>query len=361
MAEGEPGVMMKKLSVFFLLFTCIPLILSALTIDQGRIRLILHENSGRFSIYYLDDIEKNTYVSLLFERDPRTSSVGLLLNNKLVTLGSSTAFRQSVERTVNGARFIWESSSVKVIQSFSFVKSDPFGLSDGISIQTQVKNISEDVQTIGVHLLLDTYLSEEQDAHFITSDGLELDNETEYTLRIPQYWMTKSEDSAFVGLQSLMKGNGITLPDRVIFSNWKRLSENLWNIQAQENRNFNLLPYSINDSAVCQFYDPMQLGPGASRTVVALLGAYTTSQFSLDNAAEIQSSSVEQVLSTTSPANGEDVEDMVQKDLIATNEIISNINSLLSFPDEITDEKIEVIRRAIQNLKVKKNQYQSSQ
>jgi len=352
---------MKRLLFFIVLYVSIPLIVSGLTLEQGRIRLILHEDNGRFSISYLDDIEKEDYVSLLFRRDPRTSSTGLLLNNRIVTLGSSNVFKQKVEKTVSGARFIWDSPQLRIVQSFSFVKSDPNGLSDGVSIQVEVSNLSEQIQNVGVHLLFDTYLGEGEDAHYVTSDNLQIENETGYTLRMPQYWMTPVENRNFSGLLSVLKGNGITLPDRVVFSNWKRLSESLWNIQVQDNRNFNLLPYSINDSAVCQFYDPIKLSPAASRTIVALLGAYTGTSFSSAVASTGADDSIGQVLSAGAAIDAEDVDEAVQQDLIAVNDIISNIDSLLSFPDEITEEKIEFLRRAVQNLNARKQQYQSSQ
>lgn len=352
---------MKRLLFFIVLFVSIPLILSGLTVEQGRIRLVLHEDNGRFSISYLDNIEKEDYVSLLFSRDPRTSSTGLLLNNKIVTLGSSNAFQQRAEKTVSGARFIWTSPQLRIVQSFSFVKSDPNGLADGISIKVEVTNLSEAIQNVGLHLLFDTYLGEGEDAHFVTSDNIQIENETGYTLRMPQYWMSHVENWNFSGLQSVLKGSGITLPDRVVFSNWKRLSESLWNIQVQDNRNFNLLPYSINDSAVCQFYDPIKLSPAASRTIVALLGAYTGTSFSSAGAASGADGSIGQVLTAGASIDAEDIDEAVQQDLIAVNDIISNIDSLLSFPDEITEEKIEIIRRAVQNLNARKQQYQSSQ
>ncbi len=352
---------MKRLLCTALLFVTIPLFVSGLTLEQGRIRLVLHEDNGRFSISYLDDIEKEKYVSLLFRRDPRTSATGLLLNNKIVTLGSSNAFEQTVEKTVSGARFIWVSPQLRIVESFSFVKSDPNGLADGISIEVEITNQSEAIQNVGIHLLFDTYFGEGQDAHFVTSDNIQIEKETGYTLRMPQNWMSPADNNNFSGMQSVLKGSGITLPDRVVFSNWKRLSESLWNIQVQENRNFNLLPYSINDSAVCQFYDPMKLSPAASRSVAALIGAYTGTPFLSAGAALGADDSIGQVLSASNSIDPEDVNAAIQQDLIAVNDIISNIDSLLSFPDEITQEKIEIIRRAVQNLNARKQQYQSSQ
>ncbi|MDZ7793373.1 MAG: hypothetical protein U5P10_06655 [Spirochaetia bacterium] len=344
--------MKRRIVVFTALFILLPALLSGLTLEQGRIKLILHEDNGRFSIYYLKDIEKEEYVSLFFERDPRTSSTGILLNNRIHTLGSSNTFSQKVRKTSEGAQFIWTSSKLEIQQTFSFVKSSPNSLVDGVRIDTTVANSSESTQSVGIHHLFDTYLGEkQQDAHFITSDDQQLNGETGFSLQPPSYWISPASSTAedtsgnFEGFVSMLKGSGITLPDKVVFSNWKRLSENLWNLQVQGNRNFNLLPYSINDSAVCQFYDPIKLISGGTRTVTAVVGAFTGSPLRIGSTAATLSEedsleSLERLLSNTREGgDSQTVKEMVREDLIAVNDIISQINSLLSFPGDISEEK----------------------
>ncbi len=360
--------MKYRFTLILFLFMLLPGFLTGLTLNQGRIKLVLHEDNGRFSVYYLNDIEKEEYVSLLFERDPRTSSTGLLLNNRVIALGTSNNFSQKVSKTSDGARFTWDSSQIKVQQSFSFVKSNPNGLVDGVKIETKVSNVSEDIQSVGIHHLFDTYLGEKQDAHFVTSDKEQLQSETGYTLQPPNYWISpvKEEEGKFEGFVSMLKGKGITLPDKVVFANWKRLSENLWNLQVQSKRNFNLLPYSINDSAVCQFYDPIKLAPGANRTINTVIGAFTGRPLQAGPASvsteKEEQTSLDEILSSTKASDTEKaIKELVNEDLIAVNDIISQINSLLSFPEDITEEKLEVIEKSLNNLNAKKNQYQNSE
>src|SRR6056297_92614 len=364
--------MKRQIVVCTALFILLPALVSGLTLEQGRIKLILHEDNGRFSIYYLKDIEKEEYVSLLFERDPRTSSTGILQNNRVHTLGSSNTFSQKVRKTSEGAQFIWSSSKLEIQQTFSFVKSSPNSLVDGVRIDTTVANSSESTQSVGIHHLFDTYLGEKQDAQFITSDDQQLEGETGFSLQPPRYWISpvgstdEGTAGSFEGFISMLKGSGITLPDKVVFSNWTLLSENLWNLQVQSNRNFNLLPYSINDSAVCQFYDPIKIAPGAQRTVTAVIGAFTGSPISAGSTAAAKESEeggtdFDEMLSSTRTGDDKALHEMVNEDLVAVNDIISQINSLLSFPEDITDEKIEVIEKSLHNLSTKKNQYQNSE
>src|SRR6056297_1368234 len=360
---------MKHRFLFFIaIFILLPVFISGLTLEQGRMKLVLHENNGRYSLYYLEDIEDDEYVSLLFERDPWTSSTGILFNNRVYTLGSSNDFTQKISKTSAGGQITWTSSRLKIQQSFSFVKSNPNSLADGVKIVTTVMNTSESIQSVGIHQLFDTYLGEQRDAHFFTSDNEKLQGETGYSLQPPSYWVSpvKEDSDKFEGFISMLKGSGITLPDKVVFSNWKRLSENLWNLQVQSNRNFNLLPYSINDSAVCQFYDPIKIAPGAQRTVTAVIGAFTGSPISAGSTAAAKESEeggtdFDEMLSSTRTGDDKALHEMVNEDLVAVNDIISQINSLLSFPEDITDEKIEVIEKSLHNLSTKKNQYQNSE
>ncbi|HDQ14158.1 MAG TPA: hypothetical protein ENN41_05010 [Sediminispirochaeta sp.] len=344
------------LMIFFLFTAAGPLI--GLSIQQGRVKVVLHENSGRFSVYYLEDIQRDRYVSLLFERDPRTSESGLLMNNRILTLGKSSEFSQRIEKTVDGAKFVWTSPQLEVEQKFSFAKSDPNSLAEGIRIETKIKNISEQQQSVGFHLLLDTYLGEKGDVHFRTSNDEVLEREREFRLDMPLYWLSPTKDMSFEGLHSVLKGQGVTIPDRLVFSNWKRLSENLWNLQTQSRRNFNLLPYSINDSAVAQFYDPMRLPSGGQREITALMGAYNGSPLRITaGGTEGRGEEAAESRQDMEGLSMDDLRELAREDLIAVDDIIASIDSLLSFPENIEQDKIELIKRDLRRLDEKREQY----
>ena len=90
----------------------------ALEIKDGRVKIILHKDSGRFSVYYLDDIEKQNYIPLLFADDPRTSSLNILIGNKVFTMGDSSSFKQTIEEVRDGAQFVWTSSTIIITEKF---------------------------------------------------------------------------------------------------------------------------------------------------------------------------------------------------------------------------------------------------
>ena len=70
-------------------------------------------------------------------------------------------------------------------------------------------------------------------------------------------------------------GAGDHPADRIVFANWKRLSDASWSYETSASRDFSLQPYSVNDSAVSQYYDPRLLAPGAQATVTIVLGKFS--------------------------------------------------------------------------------------
>ena len=244
---------MKLFSVIILLLSVL-LPCSALEITEGKIKIIIHENSGSFSAYYLDDINSGKYVPLLFEKDPETSILSIMVNNKIYKMGNSSGFSRDIYSTSTGGKIVWESKVLKATQEFSFVKSTGSSLSDGFKITIRVENISDQNNLIGISYLFDTYLGEDQNAHFTLDSGISITSEDSYSSQFPNSWISPSTDTNIGGLQGMIRGPGITVPDKIIFANWKRMQDNMWNFQVKRSRNFNLIPYSINDSAVSFIY-----------------------------------------------------------------------------------------------------------
>jgi hypothetical protein len=110
----------------------------------------------------------------------------------------------------------------------------------------------------------------------------------------------------------------------------------------------------------------MKLTSGGTRTITAVVGAFTGSPLRIGSTAATQSAgdslaSLERLLNSTREGDTQAVKEMVREDLIAVNDIISQINSLLSFPEDISEEKIAVIERALKNLREKQKQYKNSE
>ena len=168
-------------SIFIILFLLAGSFSWALEVREGRIKLILHEGTGRFSLYYLSDLNKKKYIPFFADQDPRTSVMSLLVDNRIYKLGESSIFQEKAEKTSKGAKYSWISRQLEINEIFTPVISSEAALPDGIKIEIEIKNLSEQKLNVGLRLLLDTYLGEESYIHFKTNRSNQIVKETTIT------------------------------------------------------------------------------------------------------------------------------------------------------------------------------------
>ncbi|MDA3939088.1 MAG: hypothetical protein PF693_07250 [Spirochaetia bacterium] len=331
----------------------------SLELSEGRIKILLHENSGSFSAYYLEDINTGKYTPFLFDKDPETSLLSIMSDNKIFKMGNSSVFSKDIFTTPTGGKIVWESTVLKVTEEFSFVKSQSSSLSDGFKIKILIENTSDQNKIIGLTYLFDTFLGEQENDHFLLDSGTPIASENSILSNFPNYWISPSSEDTFLGLQGMVRGPGITVPNKIIFANWKRLQDNLWNYHVKKNRNFNLIPYSINDSAVSIIYDPIKVSRQSSREVVIVLGAYNNSSFK--GSSNTEDSGIDTLFDQTvsTDVNPQNTETSIKSDLIATTDLLKKIDSFLEFPDNITDGEIDLIVQILETLKQRQKLYEN--
>ncbi len=254
-----------------------------LDLTEGRVRLTLHDGIGRFSIAYMSNTRESAFSPLLVAQDPRTSALSIVVGNKIYRMGEGSEFVESLERTETGARFVWKASLLTVIEDFSFLSSSTSSPADGVRIDLTIRNTSRQDLKVGARYLFDTYLGEASFVHFRTDTITDVTKELAFSgATLPPYWVSPLPgDPEGLGLQVMTSGEGISVPDRIVFANWKRLSDASWSYTTSSARNFNLLPYSVNDSAVCQYYEPRMLARGTEMTLTLCLGKYNVAGFAL--------------------------------------------------------------------------------
>ncbi|HUX22257.1 MAG TPA: hypothetical protein VMW69_13525 [Spirochaetia bacterium] len=365
-----------------LFFATVSTALFGLEITNGKLRLVLTEDTNRFSIYY--NTSGSNWTPLFYAQDPRTTILGVLAGNDFYRMGDSSRFKASVTKTSNGGEISWTSQTLTVSQDFAFKTSIGASGADGLLVTVRVTNNTAGPMSVGVRYLIDTYLGEENRIEFMTPGEASMSNETEFSgQQVPAYWISPGDRKLSVALEEVMRGSGVTTPDRVVFANWKRLNDAGWDFTSDPNRNFNLLPYSINDSAVAVYYDAKSVAAGASRTITLLLGQYsaagwgsvvpvsstasasanTTTQ---PNAAVTQllnqanaaaappASSTSQGPSANSPQS--DARTAVQTDLSTVNGVLDQIQKMLASPQGVTQSDIDGLRQVLDTLNAKKTQ-----
>ena len=134
----------------------------------------------------------------------------------------------------------------------------------------------------------------------------------------------------------------------MVFANWKRLSDASWTYETSGSRNFNLLPYSVNDSAACHYYDPVTIPSGSSRSVSILMGNRSPEGF----VASAQGDITESLEKATTGVASVDSSLAVAADIQTVNELLEKIDDIIA-ERSVSDSDLELINKIIQELKKK--------
>ena len=349
--------------------------LSALQIDSGKVRLVLHEGIGRFSLYSRSSSTSTDFTPLFVDQDPRTSGISLVIDDKIHRLGDSSDFSERVVRTTDPttARFEWSSRSLEIVQQFTPVAANAQSDAEGVRMSIRITNRSRTRVSVGLRLCLDTYLGEDDLSHFSTDRHQEVRSElTVGDSEMIRYWLSRSESAPQpAGLRCITAGGDITSPDKIVFANWKRLSEASWDYATSSKRNFNLMPYSINDSAVCMYYEAEELSSGDRREIVLVLADSTLSAYGGAEQAQVPGSaettgadeaSVEmsdqslQSLRDRMDSSGA-ASESVRRNLEELNILIRKIDELLASGSEISDEQLRLMEEILSAIKDKSERY----
>ncbi|MCF7939088.1 MAG: hypothetical protein K9L68_10875 [Spirochaetales bacterium] len=350
---------MKKKILFSLLILFLLVgsttLLTGQEITEGRIKIDIYEKIGRFIPSYLSDIRSRTYTPLLLNKDPRTSYFSLLVDNKIYRLGDSGVFRHSVSKKDNTATITWKSSELEIIQKIEPAGASTSSVTNGLRLSIEMKNVSEKDLRVGIRYLMDTVLGEQQNAHFYLPDS-SVDRESSFSGdSMPAYWISASErNSGKPALQFMTKASGITQPNRLVFANWKRLDDSSWDYQTNSRRDFNLLPYSINDSAAAVYYGPWTMNRGSTKKINIMLGQYSRNGYSWSQTAGTDEISAILKKSYSSSTDG-NVE-QIENDMLILEDTLEQINKRLAADEPVSDEELEMLEEVIDQLSSRREQ-----
>jgi hypothetical protein len=240
---------------------------SALDFYEGKIKLSINEKNGSVSLYYLTDPDTLSYTPLFNDREKRASFISVNVDGTVHKPGYSNVFRTRVESQNGYPLIIFESLSLTITEAFSPVRTTSSQETNGIKITITIQNTSATPISTGFIMLLDTILGEKtRKEHFITNRQM-ISKETLFKGTDSElFWVSKNQDYSLMGSIADPLNNNARVPDYVHFANWRRLYNVPWTLTYKPNRSFNNLPYSIQDSAVCYYWEPAQLEAGSSFT-----------------------------------------------------------------------------------------------
>ncbi|MDR1147966.1 MAG: hypothetical protein LBK66_04980 [Spirochaetaceae bacterium] len=264
---------MKKLYIVFTLIFLFGKTFSntyAAEYIDGRIKLVIDEKIGRFSLFYMTDVGSKVYEPLFWEKDKRTSFLSAYVNSKEYKMGSNSEFKMVIRGERNKPALVFESRFLSITESFSFIRTASSGVSNGVRIDITVESWALDATNVGVRLLIDTFLGEKNKPPFRT-DLRTISAETIIDKTSPEeYWVTRNDE---YGLMGSIFVEGTPAPDFLQFANWRRMNAARYKVDYVSGRSFNYMPFSVKDPAVCYFLDVKPMERWEQRVMTVLLAA----------------------------------------------------------------------------------------
>ncbi|NLJ80522.1 MAG: hypothetical protein GX335_05830 [Firmicutes bacterium] len=283
------GVILALL--FSLLLAEIVLAKTNVELENQYIRIVVNNSeadTGRFSVGTTGgdpdrDTDRNKHL-IYGGDDPWTSYTTVRVGNQSWVFGNPTNRRAGrtaqygemlqepkiINDTIQSA---WRLGPLEVWQILSLARSSTTGLMDTARIEYEVKNTDTITHNVGLRLMLDTMLGSNDGAPFRAQDRAITSDTVYYAGEMPEFWQAfDSLADPQVISQGTLKGPHVTVPDRVYFTNWGSLADELWNFDFKPGRDFERKGEFELDSAIALFWDQVPLAPGESRNFVSHYG-----------------------------------------------------------------------------------------
>lgn len=262
-----------------------------LVLENKYIKIFINsgiEETGRFAVDVAsgDPLRTDDDGKPLIYGHPKpwTSFTTIRINGQNYVFGRSTKKRAGAGMlggelisgpVLNGNKLLTQCQYGRVLadQILDIARSPSTGAPDTARIIYRFTNQGTEPVEIGIRTFIDTMLGSNDGAPFrigeteITSD-LSLSKD-----QYPDFWQAfDSLANPSVIAQGSLKGDGITQPDRIIFTNWGKPASKPWDFPLEPGRDFMRLGEDELDSAVVMFWDPRKLGPGEQFEVVLYYG-----------------------------------------------------------------------------------------
>lgn len=162
---------------------------------------------------------------------------------------------------------------IEVEQILTFAKSSTTGLYDTVLIKYRFTNFDEIPHKVGLRIMLDTMLGENDGAPFRVGEKA-IVTDTYFTKgSLPDFWQAfDALSNPKVTAQGTIKAPDVSTPDKVYFADWGSMADGLWQFNFDPGQEFWRQGEFELDSAIALYWAPGFLQPGESQTYVTKYG-----------------------------------------------------------------------------------------
>lgn len=370
--------LLSKTMYIFCMLLVIPTLHPVLAQEQergARISFSIDQESGGLELI---GTISGTRIPLLFNGDPATTGLLVFDGETVHRVLQEHSYPFSIQEFDQGSVIIYALPD-GLYSWLSAEKSDAAG--NSLLLTWGVLNSSDRRKEITSNLLLDTVIGERSSSHFLIDDT-SVNRELSFSLGFapPKNQDVVLVDRVWSGTET-MPGLLLTQPSlnspldplTVVIANWKRLHDTSRILQANENRNFNLLPFSVNDSAMLVSKGTQSLRRGETTSagiLVTFMSDFQSSESmdltSIDFHAfqshdpefitsYISSETNEPTIPETMPAISDDSDEESLSEhrqlQVRIRQLLDRINQLLQGDPKNSQDEIDQLREMVQSLR----------
>jgi hypothetical protein len=311
--------------------------LGASEFNDGNIRLIINEKIGLFSLFFLADPATRRYEPFFANKNPQTSFLSVNVNGKSYRPDQDKNFRVRVEIFSGNPVIMFDSRVLEITEIFSFIKTANSSVANGVKITVYIKNKTGKQAVVGMRALFDTYLGEGHGKVPFVINGQNITKETIVKgLSDDSYWASRGMYLSIMGNVASPHGGSGKNPDFIHFANWEKFNGAIWKAPYHESRSLTDDPYSTNDSAVCYYYEGVQLQPEQSFHSLIFLAAEDK-----DGLFKLPNNSAPSAVSSNDN----------QADLKALQEALDRLDRFITGEIELSERELTEIDLSITSLK----------
>lgn len=162
---------------------------------------------------------------------------------------------------------------IEVTQELSFVENPATSFPDTAKIAYTLTNTTNQPREVGLRIMIDTMLGENDGAPFRVLDQAIDQDRLMAGGAIPEFWQAfDSLQDPRVVAEGGFRGEGLTPPDEVYFSNWGSLADGVWDFNFSPGREFWRVGEFELDSAIAMYWNPIVLEPNQTIRYVTSYG-----------------------------------------------------------------------------------------
>lgn len=166
---------------------------------------------------------------------------------------------------------IWEQDGIRVEERLYFALNPDTGRSDTTAIEYIIKNNNPSSRMVGLRILLDIMIGENDGAPFFVLGTGQISQEFEfYGANVPESWIAYESPTFEPGSlkgRGQLSGSGATRPDRFVIAHWG--DDLCGGVPGLFDTDWDYTPdphFAVTcDSAVALYYNPVTLAPGQTR------------------------------------------------------------------------------------------------